>query len=203
MTTTATHLNHEPEIVRPWAFTAKQLEWVPWLEPSAADELTPEQIDALVQPQRAGSPYFRLLADDPDILQARTRADLEIFQAPGGLPRAERELAAAAVSRVNGCVFCASVHARFAAHFSKRPDDVDALLRDGTDAELGERWDAIVEASAALTATPVAFDASHVARLREVGLDAQEISDVLHAAAFFNWANRLMLSLGEPEVPRG
>ena len=36
--------------------------------------------------------------------------------------------------------------------------------------------------AAALTATPVAFDASHVARLREVGLDDQEISDVLHAA---------------------
>ena len=200
---TATQLNRDPEIVRPWAFTAKQLDWVPWLEPSAAEELTDRQIEALVQPQRANSPYFRLLADDPDILQARTRADLEIFSAPGGLPRAERELAAAAVSRVNGCVFCASVHARFAAHYSKRPGDVDALLEQGPEADLGERWDAIVAAAAALTATPVAFVASHVARLREVGLDDQEISDVLHAAAFFNWANRLMLSLGEPEVPRG
>ncbi len=200
---TVTSLHGDPEIVRPWAFTAQQLDWVPWLEPRAAQELSPRQIEALVQPQRANSPYFRLLADDPDILEARTRADLEIFSAPGGLPRAERELAAAAVSRVNGCVFCASVHARFAAHYSKRSDAVDALLAQGIDADLGERWDAIVAAAAALTATPVAFDASHVARLREVGLDDQEISDVLHAAAFFNWANRLMLSLGEPEVPRG
>ena len=200
---TATQLNRDPEIVRPWAFTAKQLDWVPWLEPSAAEDLSERQIEALVQPQRANSPYFRLLADDPDILQARTRADLEIFSAPGGLPRAERELAAAAVSRVNGCVFCASVHARFAAHYSQRPDAVDALLERGVEADLGERWDAIVAAAAALTATSVAFDASHVARLRAAGLDVQEVSDVLHAAAFFNWANRLMLSLGEPEVPRG
>jgi alkylhydroperoxidase family enzyme len=31
-----------------------------------------------------------------------------------------------------------------------------------------------------------------------VGLDDAEIVDVINSAAFFNWANRLMLSLGEP-----
>ena len=39
-----------------------------------------------------------------------------------------------------------------------------------------------------------------VDRLRRAGLDDLAISDVIHAAAFFNWANRLMLSLGEPAV---
>jgi alkylhydroperoxidase family enzyme len=37
-------------------------------------------------------------------------------------------------------------------------------------------------------------------QLRAVGLDDAEIVDVINAAAFFNWANRLMLSLGEPCV---
>ena len=27
--------------------------------------------------------------------------------------------------------------------------------------------------------------------------------DVINGAAFFNWANRLMLTLGEPEIPSG
>lgn len=200
MTATPLTVDQHDEIVRPWAFTRANLGWVPWLEPSDADELTDRQVEALVQPQRTGSPYFRLLADDPDILEARTRADLEIFHAKGGLPRAERELAAAAVSRHNGCVFCASVHARFAAHYSKREADVDLLLADGVDAPLGERWNAIVAASVALTDTPVAFGPEHVDRLREAGLDDAEVADVIHAAAFFNWANRLMLSLGEPDV---
>lgn len=195
-------VNH-PEITRPEAFTSAELGWVPWIEPAGAEELTERQIEALVQPQRSGSPYFRLLADDPDILEARTRADLEIFHSKGGLPRAERELAAAAVSRHNGCVFCASVHARFASHYSKRADDVATLLADGVVADLGERWNAIVAASVALTETPVTFGAAEVARLREVGLDDQAIVDVIGSAAFFNWANRLMLSLGEPEVVGG
>lgn len=29
-----------------------------------------------------------------------------------------------------------------------------------------------------------------------------DIIDVINGAAFFNWANRLMLSLGEPSKPR-
>jgi alkylhydroperoxidase family enzyme len=37
-----------------------------------------------------------------------------------------------------------------------------------------------------------------VDRLRRSGLDDLAIADVIPAAAFFNWANRLMLSLGEP-----
>jgi len=55
----------------------------------------------------------------------------------------------------------------------------------------------------ALTATPSAFGPEHVDRLRRAGFDDLAISDVIHAAAFFNWANRLMLSLGEPAAAAG
>jgi hypothetical protein len=34
--------------------------------------------------------------------------------------------------------------------------------------------------------------------LRAAARDDLEIADVIHGAAFFNWANRLMLSLGVP-----
>jgi alkylhydroperoxidase domain protein len=145
------------------------------------------------------SPYFRLLARDPDVLEARTRTDKDIFYNPeAGLPRAERELAAAATSRLNGCIYCASVHARFAATYSKRVDDVQRLLDEGVGAKLDERWDAIVAASVALTALPITFGPPHIERLRKVGLDDAAIADLIGAASFFNWANRLMLSLGEP-----
>ena len=37
-------------------------------------------------------------------------------------------------------------------------------------------------------------------RLRQAGFDDLAIADVIQATAFFNWANRLMLSLGEPTL---
>ena len=190
------------DLAYPDAFTRAEVGWVPWLEPFPIDELTERHHDGLVDRGRASSDYFRLLVRDPEILRARTLVDKDIFyNTSEGLPRAERELAAASASRVNGCVFCASVHARFAAHHSHREDLVDQLLDEGVAADLGPRWNAITDAAAALTETPLAFGAQHVARLRAAGLDDLEIADVVHGAAFFNWANRLMLSLGRPVAP--
>ncbi|HEY4170916.1 MAG TPA: alkylhydroperoxidase domain protein [Reyranella sp.] len=185
--------------VVPAVFTRDMLDWLPWLEPVAADKMSERQLSSLVDAARVKSDYFRLLARDPDVLEARTRTDKDIFYNPdAGLPRAERELAAASVSRLNGCIYCASVHARFASTYSKRTEDVDRLLVEGTGADLDKRWNAIVAAAVALTETPISFGPKHVDALREVGLDDEAIVDVINAASFFNWANRLMLSLGEP-----
>src|SRR5215813_9402464 len=122
-----------PDHTVPVVFTRAQLEWLPWLEPLAVEALTERHVRSLVDAARVKSPYFRLLARDPDALEARTRTDKDIFYNPdAGLPRAERELAAAATSRLNGCIYCASVHARHAAVYSKRAADVDRLLAEGT-----------------------------------------------------------------------
>lgn len=190
----------EPKVENsPNVFTQDNIGWTPWLQPLSESELTERHYEALVDKARAKSPYFALLVRDPDILEARTKTDKDIFyNTADGLPRAERELSATATSRFNGCIFCASVHARFASHHSENKAEVAKLLEEGVDADLGERWNAIVAASVALTATPIAFGPEHAARLRAAGLSEDEIYDVVHGAAFFNWANRLMLSIGEP-----
>lgn len=186
----------------PEAFTRGEVGWTPHLPPLAEAELTERHYDGLVDASRAKNDYFRLLARDPEVLRARTLVDKDIFyNTAEGLPRADRELSATAASRRNGCVFCASVHSRFAAHHSKRVDDVDRLLDEGVGADLGDRWNAVVAASVALTDTPNAFGADEVEQLRAAGLDDLEIADVIHGAAFFNWANRLMLSIGRPVAP--
>src|SRR6201995_5693415 len=183
----------------PVVFTQEELGWLPWLEPFAEAELTERHFAGLVDKTRAKSDYFRLLVRDPEVLEARPKTDKDIFyNTADGLPRAERELAAAATSRYNGCIYCASVHSRFATTYSRRGEDVQRLLDEGVGADLGARWNAVVRASVALAATPIAFGQEHIDELRRVGLDDAEIVDVINSAAFFNWANRLMLSLGEP-----
>jgi alkylhydroperoxidase domain protein len=184
---------------QPVVFSQQELGWLPWIDPLAEAELTERHWVGLVDRSRAKSHYFRLLARDPEVLEARTKTDKDIFyNTADGLPRAERELAAAATSRYNGCIYCASVHARFATVHSKRHDDVQRLLDEGVGADLGARWNAVVRASVALAATPIVFGNQHVEELRSVGLDDADIVDLINSAAFFNWANRLMLSLGEP-----
>jgi alkylhydroperoxidase domain protein len=192
-------MNAASNVNPPVVFTQDELGWVSWIDPLPEAELTERHFAGLVDRSRSKSEYFRLLVRDPEVLEARTKTDKDIFyNVADGLPRAERELAAAATSRYNGCIYCASVHARFATTYSKRRDDVQRLLDEGVGADLGERWNAVVKASVALAATPIAFGPDNVDELRRAGLDDAEIVDVINGASFFNWANRLMLSLGEP-----
>jgi alkylhydroperoxidase domain protein/CMD domain protein len=191
----------EEPLNRPPAFTRDQLEWTPWLVPLDMADATPGQVAAL-EGRRQNSEYFRLLALDADVLRERTATDMGIFYTHGGAPRAERELAAASTSRLNGCIYCASVHARLSAQLSKREADVDRLLDKGVgsipDLGLDERWQAVVTLAVELARTPMAATTEHVARLRDLGLSDLEILDISQAASFFSWANRLMLTLGEP-----
>ncbi|WP_293950911.1 alkylhydroperoxidase domain protein [uncultured Corynebacterium sp.] len=194
------------ELNRPDVFVNHALGWKSWVEPVAKADLDEEQMDSLIKPERADMPYFRLLARDPQALKARTLTDLDIFYNTEGegMGRAEREIAATVTSRYNGCVYCASVHAgRSVEEAPERLDHVNALINEGVDADLGsEQWNVIRDASRALTSTPMAFNQGCIKKLRGVGFSDLQIVDMINSVAFFNWANRLMLSLGEPEVPK-
>ncbi|MFT3943772.1 MAG: peroxidase-related enzyme [Ancrocorticia sp.] len=199
----------------PTAFTTDVLDWEPWVTPPSVNELTEAQLDSFASKAAANSEYFRLLALVPNVLKARSALDNAIFLGENGLPRGERELAAAVTSKVNGCIFCASVHARKAAFQTKRPEDVDRLLavslsRDENwlPAEVehlaegqDERWNALILFEARLSQLIPQATAADVERLYAAGLTPEQIGDAILSVAFFSWANRLMLSLGEPAIP--
>lgn len=200
---------------RPTSFTQDVLEWEPWVVAPAENELTEAQVGSFARKATTNSVYFRLISRTPGVTRARSDLDNAIFLKRDGLPKAERELAAAVASKVNDCIYCASVHARKSTGFSKRGDDVEALLavelpRDAdwvaTDvAPLARsqegRWAVLVDAAADLSAVRPTFGPTDVARMREAGLEDREVVDLATATAFFAWANRLMLSLGEAACP--
>ncbi|MFC3994746.1 peroxidase-related enzyme [Nocardiopsis sediminis] len=198
---------------RPVAYTQELLSWTPWVPPVEPGDLTDEQKEAFAG--KTNDAYFRLLSRAPALLRARTAVDYAVFYTRDGLPRAERELAAAAASKVNDCVYCASVHSRKASQMSKRTADVQRVLDaslprdhdwkaldlsplwDGQDA----RWSAVVAFAAALSTTPASATEAHLADLRSHGITDVELVDLVGSVAFFAWANRLMLTLGEPFRP--
>jgi CMD domain protein len=186
-------------------FTLDALDWSPWLPPVAPAAATPEQDEVVrkTTPAGWGSAYFALLAHDVEALRARTSLFQAIMYGPGGLKRADRELATVAVSRVNGCVYCASVHSRLYVQLAKDEALMRRLLDEGVHTELPARERAIVEYAVKLTLDPQGLSANELRWLREAGLGDLEILDATHAAALFAWANRLMLTLGEPVPAAG
>jgi alkylhydroperoxidase domain protein len=187
------------------AFTQQDLGWEPWLAAKPLTEFTDEEKQVLTKFGHSDSDYFRLLARNLPVLEQRTLTDKGIFFTSGGLPRADRELAAAVVSKVNGCIFCASVHARKASQLSKDFDSVEKLIGVAPGGKLSAgqsaRWAAIIDFSAALSVTPQQATLGQIVALQQQGLDTLALLDVIQSSAFFAWANRLMLTLGEPFIP--
>ncbi len=186
-------------------YTDRALTWRAWLEIVDPAHATPEQLEVLKgsHPKAMTSDYYLLLVHHPEILRQRQIAFNAIMYAPGGLSRAERELAAAVVSRANGCVYCASVHAERFEQLAKRNDVIAQVFTDPDTAGTTPREVAIVQATLALTRAPADVDARTLAPLRTQGLSDLEILDLVHVVAVFAWANRLMLNLGAPQTLPG
>lgn len=197
------HLPKPGEPVRVKGFTSETLEWKAWLPVLELNDATPEQLAVLESshPKAKTSDYYRVLAHQPRILEERSTVFNAIMYAPGGLSRAERELASAAASRLNGCVYCAAVHAQRFEQLSKRNDVIIQLFDEPRGAGTDARERAIVQASLALTEDPAGFGPAQLQPLWAAGLSGMEILDLIHAVAIFAWANRLMLNLGEPVWP--
>ena len=191
------------DFIRSHGFTNESLDWDAWLDVVDVESATPEQIAVLEEshPKAKVSDYYLFLVHQPEILRQRSAAFNAIMYAPGGLPRAERELSTTVVSRINGCVYCASVHAQRFEQLAKRNDVIRQVFDEPREAGTTERERAIAQFSIALTERPDAVDAAQLRALREAGLDDAEILDLIHSVSIFAWANRLMLNLGEPVFP--
>lgn len=186
------------EPLRRNGFTSETLGWESWLEVLNPETATPEQQHVLEvsHPKAKTMDFYLVLARQPQVLLERSQAFNAIMYAPGGLSRAEREVAATAVSRSNRCVYCASVHAQRFEQLAKRNDVMAQLFDEPDTAGTNARERAIIQASLALTRAPGSFGKQNLQPLRDAGLSDLEILDMLHSAALFGWANRLMLNLG-------
>lgn len=181
-------------------FTLEFLDWIPWVPRSIDTDISPErkaEVEAFVEGKNA-SDYLLVLANDFDTLQARAFVHRHVYATEEPLQSGYRELGATTTSRINGCVFCASVHARHVANYLKDRPMAQRFLDEGLQAELPAIERAVVDASAKLTLDPESFSGADLQPMRELGLTDIEILDILNYAAFFANANRLMLTLGEP-----
>jgi uncharacterized peroxidase-related enzyme len=181
-------------------FTRNVPDWRPRVRPVQLDEATPAQLEALsVTPSNTKvSDYVLVLAHDVESLKVRSPLFNAIMYDKEGLSRAEREVGAIAASIVNRCIYCAAVHASRHADLEKSTETTDAIFRDGENAKLGPRDQAIFDFSLKLSRTPGEATPDDISALREAGLDETEILDLVLSTSLFGWANRLMHVLGDP-----
>ena len=129
------------------------------------------------------------------------RTHFEMYTAamhnPSPLTRAEREIVATDVSRLNGCAYCVIHHSRGLKRLLPTDRrDVGEELKEGRSERLTDREKALVLYARKLTSSPQQMNEDDVKALREAGLDDRAILDLAQCIGYFNYVNRIVLGLG-------
>jgi len=140
---------------------------------------------------------LRVHSLNPESLASHCALYVQSCHRPGPVSRAEREMVGVTVSRLNGCAYCQTHHA--AGLKRLLPEDRRHLageVYNGEYSGLSERERAMCVYADKLTRTPDTITARDTESLRQAGLNDREILDVAQVAAYFAYANRIVLGLG-------
>lgn len=122
---------------------------------------------------------------------------MEIMYSKSELKREEREMLAVVCSVYNQCHYCQMHHSEALNRYWKSAGRVETLREEYEQAVDGERQLALCQFAHHLTMNPGYTEKTDFTeRLRKVGLSDEGILDATLIIAYFNFVNRIVLSLG-------
>lgn len=159
--------------------------------------------DLAEQYKRFGNPdgtvdnVLKVHSLNPPSLEAHCALYVQACHKPSPVTRAEREMVGVTVSKLNKCTYCQNHHAAGLRKLlaDDRKHIADELIK-GTTTNLTDREAGMVGYASALTTDPSSISQEDIDQLRMVGLTDREILDVAQVAAYFAYANRIVLGLG-------
>lgn len=138
----------------------------------------------------------------PESIVKHMELYMEIMFSRSPLSRAEREMMAVVVSVSNGCRYCCTHHGAALNHYWKDEKRLEKLIHDPEQAGLNERQKALCRFATQLSQSPADFEeGSFTRQMLAQGFTDRELLDATLVIAYFNFVNRIVLSLGlKPEA---
>lgn len=122
---------------------------------------------------------------------------MEIMYSKSELSRAEREMMAVITSVSNNCQYCKIHHADALNNYWKNTKRTEKLINNYYDAQLTEKELLLCQFAEDQTLNPENLkEAILLNKLKEIGLSDAAILDATLVVAYFNFVNRIVLTLG-------
>ena len=167
------------------------------IEPEQATGLLKEIYEGLLQSRGKVANVHKIQSLHPETIQPHMDLYMSVMFSASPLSRAEREMMAVVVSMQNGCPYCQEHHGKALNHYWKDDQRLARLRADPTTADLSDRELALCNFARLVTKDPGASaDGAAVAGLKAAGLDDRAILDAVLVIGYFNFVNRIVLSLG-------
>lgn len=110
--------------------------------------------------------------------------------------KAEREVLAGYVSRLNGCGFCVGAHRATLDAMGSPSETIAAIDTTPQLALVDDKMKALLALAESLTRDPANFSADDIAKARDAGWSEQAVEDAINVIALFGYVNRLVEGMG-------
>jgi len=133
----------------------------------------------------------------PESIVKHMELYMEIMFSKSELSRAEREMMAVVVSAANQCEYCQLHHAQALNHYWKNEAKVNQLRIDFELVDLTVCERTLCSFANLLTVAPEVYkEEKYLNALKTAGLSDSAILDASLVVSYFNFVNRMVLSLG-------
>lgn len=156
-----------------------------------------EIYDDIIQKRKQLAEVHKIQSLRPESIVKHIDLYMEIMFSRSSLSRAEREMIAVVVSVTNQCAYCKTHHGEALNHYWKDENKLEALKKDIYSAELTLRELKLCEFARTLTANSGIHEKTdYTFLLKDAGIDEAGTLDAVLVVAYFNFVNRIVLSLG-------
>jgi len=167
------------------------------IDPGEATGKLKEIYDELIKSRGKIADVHMVQSLRPESLKTHMALYMDIMYSRSELSRAERELIGTIVSMANGCKYCTKHHAAALNHYWKDNSKIEKLIKGNYTEILSPLEIALSEFSRHLTINPEQHESNDFTqKLKNLGLSDAAILDVVLITAYFNFVNRIVLSLG-------
>lgn len=167
------------------------------IQPDEADGRLREIYEDIIGKRGKLAEVHKIQSLRPESIVNHMDLYMEIMFTRSDLSRSEREMMAVVVSVDNDCEYCRLHHAEALHHYWRSDVKLSLLTDDFHKAGLSKKEIALCEFARELTLHPGSFqDDSMIDKLRETGLTDNAILDATLVVSYFNFVNRIVLSLG-------
>lgn len=167
------------------------------IQPNEASGRLKEIYEELIQKRGQLAEVHKIQSLRPESIVKHIDLYLEIMFSKSELSRAEREMMAVVVSSCNKCNYCQIHHAEALNNYWKNDEKVNLLRKDYSMVTLNQRELALCEFSAKVTLNlgeQMGYDYTNI--LKNINLSDSAILDATLVVSYFNFVNRIVLTLG-------
>jgi len=133
----------------------------------------------------------------PESIVKHMELYMEIMYSNSVLSRADREMIATVVSAANECTYCQNHHGNALNNYWKDEEKVLQLRNNFEKLDLTEKQMSLCRFARHLTKNPGDHEnTDFTIPLKNCGLDDKAILDTVLVTAYFNFVNRIVISLG-------